>query len=111
MDPQQMIPDGRAMIIKELNIGHLSKEEQDTIVDSLAEVLLRRVLLKLFQLIPENERDNFQSLLTRQDGAAAQALVQKYVPDSPEMIRVELRAGIDEHKRLVAEQIRKNSKK
>ena len=106
MDPQQIIGKGREALIKELNLGELSEEDQNKILDELAQKLLRRVLLKLFDLMPEGERDNFQNLLKSSE-AEAQTLVQKYIPNSSEIIGAELRAGIDEHKRLVAGQAAK----
>ncbi len=105
MDPQQLISQGRAKMVAELNIGHLPKAEQDAIVDGLGEVLLRRVLLKLFELVPAGERDTLQKLLKEQNGEAAQALIGKYVPNMDDVVRAEIRVGIDEHKRLVAEEV------
>ena len=105
MDPQQLIAQGRALIVAELNIGHLPQAEQDAIVDGLGEVLLRRVLSKMFELVPETERDNLQKLLKEQNGEAAQALIQKHVPNMDDFVRAEIRAGIDEHKHLVLEEV------
>ena len=107
MDPQQLIAQGRAMIVAELNIGHLPQAEQDAIVDGLGEVLLRRVLARVYELVPETERDNLQNLLKEQNGEEAQALIEKYVPTMDEIIRAEVRAGISEHKRLVVEEAAK----
>ncbi|TSC85676.1 MAG: hypothetical protein G01um10148_1062 [Parcubacteria group bacterium Gr01-1014_8] len=94
---------GRAMLIEELNLMHLPELEQNEILDQLGEVLLQRVLLKLLDMLPENERDNFGKLFASQDAQGMQAVVSKYVPHVDEVIRAELRAGIDEHKRLVNE--------
>lgn len=109
MDPNQITAQSREAIIKELNIGHLSPEEQETILDGLGDILLRRVLLKLLELLPENERDNFGNLFAAQDAAGMQTLVEKYVPNSSDIISSELRAGIEEHKRLVNEEVTKNA--
>ena len=109
MDPQQIAAQGREMMIKELNIAHLPEEAQSEILDGLGEVLLRRVLLKLLELLPETERANFGKLLETSDGQAAQELIQKYIPNSPDVIRDELRAGIDEHKRLVNARVEKDT--
>lgn len=108
MNPNDIIAQGRSMLITELNIMHLTPEEQDEILEGLGEVLLRRVLLKMFDLLPENERDNFGKLLADQKGDEAQAIVQKYIPNSADIIKAELRAGVDEHKRLVTEAVAKD---
>lgn len=97
------------MLISELNIGHLSEAEQNSIVDGLGEVLLRRVMLKLFNMLPENEKDNFQNLLKEQKGPEADALLAKHVPNASDIIREEMRAGIDEHKKLVKEELAKSA--
>ncbi len=109
MDPQQLMAQGRALMIEQLNIGHLSEEEQNEILDGLGEVLLRRVLLKLVGMLPEAERPKFGTLLASQDMSALQELVAKYVPNSTDVIQEELRAGVEEHKRLVAEEVAKRT--
>lgn len=111
MDPQQLEAQARAIMVQELNLGHLSEAEQDTILEGLSEVLMRRVLLKLMELLPENERDNFGKLLSAQQSNEAQVIVETYIPNSPEVIKSELQAGIQEHKRLVAEEVAKSGVK
>lgn len=101
MDPQTLIAQGRTMLIQELNIGHLTETEQNEILEGLSEMLLRRVLLKLFGLLPEDQQDRFQRLLQEENGEAAQLLVEKYVPDMQDVVRQELRAGAEIYKTQV----------
>lgn len=109
MDPQQLMAQGREMIVEELNIGHLPEKDQTAILSGLGEVLLRRVLLKLLELMPETERDSFGKMFAAQDSAGMQVLVEKHVPNANDVIKAELRAGIEEHKRLVAEDVAKQT--
>ncbi|TSC85674.1 MAG: hypothetical protein G01um10148_1060 [Parcubacteria group bacterium Gr01-1014_8] len=109
MDPQQLMAQGREMLVKELNLAHLTEEEQDQILDGLGEVLLRRVLLKMLELMPESERENFGKLFAAQDAEGMQAVVVKYIPNANDVIKAELRAGIDEHKRLVGEAVARDA--
>ena len=98
MDPQALITEGRTTLVHELNIAGLEQAEQDNILDELGEQLMRRVLVKFFQLLPEDEQDRFQRLLNEENGDAAQLLVEKYVPNSSEIVQQELRAGVEEYK-------------
>jgi hypothetical protein len=107
MDLQQLMAQGREMLVKELNLGHLSQEEQEQILEGLGEVLLRRVLLKMLELLPESEQENFGQLFAAEDFRGMQALIEKHIPNSSDVIKAELRAGIDAHKILVNEAVKR----
>lgn len=97
MDPQQLLQQGRQEIIDALNIGHLTKEEQDAIVDKLGAVLMQRVLVKVFDMLPEAEKTRFEELLNADQMDAVQALIQKNIPNAQEVIQNEIRDGVREH--------------
>jgi hypothetical protein len=97
MDPQQLLQQGRREIIDALNIGHLAKEEQDAIVDKLGTVLMQRVLVTVFDMLPDAERARFEELLNADQMDAVQALIQKNIPNAQEVIQNEIRDGVREH--------------
>lgn len=109
MNPQQLMKEGREMLVGELNLGHLAVEQQDEILDGLGEVLMQRVLLKLLELMPESERENFGKLFAEQKGEEMQTLVEKFVPNSADVIKAEFKAGIEEHKRLIHEEAQRET--
>lgn len=92
-------------IINELNIGNLSPEEQDEILDTLGDIALKRVLMTVFDRIPEAERDAFQDMLEKNDQAGMQQMLGQYVPEFPELIADALKMTVEEHKRLVGEEV------
>ncbi len=107
MDPQQVMAQGREMLLKELGLHHLSVEAQEVILEEVGSVLFERVLLKIISLLPESERDNFGTSFAAHNVADMQTLVERHIPNSSEVVRQELRAGIEEHKRIVAEELSK----
>lgn len=107
MDPQQMMKEGRAMLIAELGLQNMAEEDRQIILDEIGSVLFERVMLKLISLLPEVERDVFGQHFANQNIDEMQALIQKHIPDSQAVIKSELRQGIEEHKRLVAEEVAK----
>ncbi|MBP9669032.1 MAG: hypothetical protein KBE09_01960 [Candidatus Pacebacteria bacterium] len=92
-------------IITELNIGHLSQEEQDEILDTLGDIALKRVLMTVFDRIPEAERDVFQDLLEKNDQEGIQKLLGQHVPEFSELVADSLKMTVEEHKRLVGEEV------
>lgn len=102
MDPDTVMKEARAQLIEQLNIGHLSEAEQAQILDGLSEVLMRRVMIKLMDLLPEADRVQFGELLGQGNAQEAQKIIEANIPNHAELVKAELKAGIDEHKRLVA---------
>ena len=103
MDQQSLTDETRDLLISELNISHLSEDEQQKVLDALSEVLMRRVMIKLMDMLPEGEQGHFAELLAAQKAQEAQTVIQTCIPNHAEVITAELKAGIEEHKRLVAE--------
>lgn len=103
MDQQSLTDETRSLLISELNISHLSEDEQQKVLDALSEMLMRRVMIKLMDMLPEAEQGNFAELLATQKAQEAQTVIQTFIPNHAEVITAELKAGIEEHKRLVAE--------
>ena len=92
-------------IINVINIGNLSQEEQDEVLDALGDIALKRVLMTVFDRIPEGERDEFQDLLEKNDQEGVQKLLAQHVPEFPELVADSLKMTAEEHKRLVGEEV------
>lgn len=97
MNPQDIITQGRAQMVTALNVGHLSEAEQNEIIDSLGEVLFKRVLVALLDRLPETEAERYSQLTQAGQHEAAQALVTKHVPNYAEIVNETLQSGLAEY--------------
>ena len=94
----------RQQIIDELNIGHLSPEEQDQVISGVGEMLLSRVILKIMSMVPADAQARLEALLGQENNEAAiQSFIEQNVPNSNQVIAQEIRAGLDEHKMRVTQ--------
>ena len=95
--------DLRERIIAELNIGHLTADEQEKVINAVGQVLLKRATLAVMDKMPKDTLDELDRLADTGDEAGIQALVKKHVPNAEEIVTEAAREGIAEHKRLVTE--------
>ena len=106
MDPATMNPqDIHARIVAELQIDHLSQEEQDQIVEALGEVLLERATYEVMRVIPESEYETLDRLTAEGREEDMQAIIKRYVPNVEQIVAQAVQDGIAEHKRLVSEEV------
>lgn len=94
-------------IVAELNIGHLSAEEQQQVIGKVSEVLLKRATLALMQRIPAEKLDELDRLTAAKDDDGIRKLVAENVPDAEAVVTQAAKEGLAEHKRLVAELVAK----
>jgi hypothetical protein len=52
----------RDYIINELNLSALTPEEQDTVLEGLGELAMKRVLVYVLEALPEEKRDELEQL-------------------------------------------------
>lgn len=98
----------RAQIIDELNIGHLTEDEQNQIVEALGDVLLERATYAVMERLSEQQLAELDTLAEHASDALLQQKIAEFVPDAGEVIAAAVREGIEEHKRLVAEEVGKD---
>lgn len=101
IDPQQL----KQQIIEELNIGHLTESEQNQIIEMLGDVLLERATYEVMQLIPEGNMKELDVLAEHASDTLLQQKIREFVPNVEEVVADAVRAGIEEHKRLVVEAV------
>lgn len=99
----------RAMMIAELQIDHLSPDEQDTIINALGEMLLERATYAVMSMVPDSEYALLDTYAEQGDDTSLQAHISKFVPNVEQVVASAVRDGIAEHKRLVAEEVAKQS--
>ena len=111
MTPDDIIAKGKAEIVKEINIGHLSQAEQDQVIEKLGEYLMRRVLTKMFDAVTKPEdRTAVEKLVAEEKFVDVREIVEKYISDVDKMVQQEVRAGIDEYKSQVTDLIAAGAK-
>jgi hypothetical protein len=105
LDPEAL----RAQIISELNIGHLTEAEQNQIIEALGDVLLELATYEVMQLIPEGKMAELDILAEHGSDTLLQQKIREFVPNVEQVVAQAVREGIEEHKRLVAEEVAKES--
>jgi hypothetical protein len=105
LDPEQL----KQQIIGELNIGHLLEREQNQIIDALGDVLLERATYEVMQQIPESSMAELDILAEHGSDTLLQQKIREFVPNVEQVVAAAVREGIEEHKRLVAEEVAKES--
>jgi ATP phosphoribosyltransferase len=95
----------RTRIIEDLDLAHLSKDEQDQVIEALGEVLLERATYEIMRRIPDEDLEALDALAEDGTDEAMQEAIKKHVPDVEQVVMNAVREGIEEHKRLVAEEM------
>lgn len=103
MNPQDIIAEGREKIIAELSLGHLSAPEQDQVLDTLGDALIKRIIVKVLSLLPDAQKQEFETLFTGEQNDALEKLITTYIPNAREVMLAEVRAGVEDYKKRVNE--------
>lgn len=93
----------RDYIINELNLGALTPEEQDTVLEGLGELAMKRVLIYVLEALPEEKRDELEQLILAERDEELQTFIGTQVPNASELIQRGIMDTIEEHKRLMVE--------
>jgi hypothetical protein len=84
----------RPEVVEMLHIGHLPHDEQETIIDGVGEYVFSRLYTRYYELLPEGERQKFESLAMQKQGEAMQAMLSKHVPGINEIALDEAREAL-----------------
>lgn len=101
MPPQLNAEQVRDLIIQDLNIGHLSKKEQDEIIEGLNEVLQKRATIEVLKHMPESAAARLSALIDAEKQEEAQKFIREMVPNAQDIVIQAMRDGIQEHKKRV----------
>lgn len=96
------LADIHARVADELNLAHLSADEQKAVVAEIGDMLYRRMLLAIFEQIPAKAREELGTLIDSGDEAAMTALINTHVPDPEAVIRTELEVAMREYQEATA---------
>ena len=84
-----------------LGIDHLPHDSQDMIIRGVVETSMQEATTIILANLSESDLKRFDSLLDSGEVDAAQALVQKSVPQAGKIIEDALTIGIEEYKEMV----------
>ncbi len=94
----------QAKIATELEITHLSQEEQEEIINTLAEAMLERATVIIMAKMPEGEFENVDALIEAGQTEEVQNKILQLVPDAPQIVDKVLKDGVAEYKQLVEQE-------
>ncbi len=93
--------EARKKLIDSLGMQGFSIDEQDSVLERVLEVIMDQIMIVVLTQIPAEEHEKFEKMLDAQQMDAAQAYIQKNVPNLNGIINDVFEIGVDEYKRLI----------
>ncbi len=93
-----------ALLANELNISHLSKQEQQDIITQMSTVILDRISLALIAELPQPEMARIDNLLGSGQIKAVQALLTKDIPNAGKIAESVIAETMGEYHTIIAQQ-------
>ena len=103
MDPQAL----KQQLVKDLDIESLPEVLQDEIIEGLGQNVMKRVTLEILKKIPEDKRDEFESISEKGDQEQARAFIGQYIPNLDEFTAQVTTKEVNEYKELVEKKLAK----
>ncbi len=100
MNPQEL----KDQIIKELQIEHLTPEQQQRIISELSEIILQRITSLALAKVPESEMAQLDSLLEQGNQDTVSERLKQLVPDIEQIAQTVTQEAIEEFRALTASQ-------
>jgi hypothetical protein len=91
-------------MVVELGLQNLSEEEQDTVLDGVSEMIFAKMLIKIFEIVPEDKHEKIKKLMEAGEDGAIQGLIEKYIPDAAHVMQEVIFNAIEEYKAAVRAQ-------
>lgn len=91
-------------VTEELNLAHLSAEEQDQVLETLGKALQTRVVLALVQEIPAQEHEQLRELIEAGKEGEVRTLIEARVPNANEIVERELTEGLAAYKQALTQE-------
>jgi len=85
-------------VVEELDIADLSPEDQERVVDELGGMLYKRMLMSIFDKIPENEHGRLKQLIDSGMDSEITELVHKHIPDVGAVIAQEFETSMQDYR-------------
>ncbi len=91
----------RQIILNDLEIGSLSLDIQDKILEKLGANIIKRLTLAILKNLSEEAKLKFEKLSVGGDEIKLQEFLKLQIPNLEELIQKTIKATIDEYKEFV----------
>lgn len=90
----------RQIILKDLEIGHLSPDAQDKILEKLGENITKRITLAVLENLPESARHEFDAISQSGNQEKLQEFLKLQIPNIEELLQKTIQFTINEFKEI-----------
>ena len=94
-------------VAKQLDIASLSPTVQEEIISRVGENALKRVIIEVFKILPEEKRAEFEAFAGSGDLDGVHDFLKPYVPNLDTLIQQEVGKEIEETKQALAAAVAK----
>lgn len=90
----------RQIILKDLEIGHLSSDDQDKILEKLGENIIKRITLAILENLSEEARPEFDIISENGNQEKLQEFLKLQIPNIEKLIQKTIQFTINEFKKM-----------
>ena len=90
----------KEILICDLGIGNLSPQDQDEVVTSLGESILKNIMMKVMESLPEAALAEFEVLTKSGDSEKLQVFLSGRIPQLEELVQETIQGSIGRYKEL-----------
>lgn len=87
-------------IAQELGIAGMNAQSQNTVIEKLTAVLLKKLIVDIAEKIPREKREEFETISAENNQEKMRLFLALYIPDLDIFLKNKLQEGIAEFKRL-----------
>ncbi len=88
------------IIIKELGLETLPKETQANLISKVGENCMKRLVLDIYEIVPEDKRKEFDALIDSSRFEELLAFVESYIPNPDVFVEQSIKKELAEFRAL-----------
>jgi len=89
-------------LVDELNISHLTEQEQGEVITQMSTLLLDRITMAIVGELPQTEMARVDKLLEANQTDAVQAIITKHVPNAADIAEIVIAETMGEYSAILA---------
>lgn len=90
----------KEVLVRELGIGNLLPQDRDEIVASLGESVLKNIMMKVLETLPESAQAEFGAVSESGDPDKLQIFLKEKISNLDELIQGAIKEVVDRYKEL-----------
>ncbi len=101
---QQALPtqtEIKERLIKELNIAHLTKEEQDDIITKMSTILLDKITMAIVSQLPKEDMARVDTFMKNGQNDAVHALISQKVPEIKDIVELTIAQTMGQYQSIL----------